>query len=104
MSRSFSGFGPFAGFIGALDGQARFVLDCQTVMALRMVKLAGGGSPAVSESLRMVSEKMATFAGAQMAAAAVLPFQGWPGAAAAVESRYRKAVSSNRRRLTRTSR
>jgi hypothetical protein len=104
MLRPFFGFGPFADLIVVLDAQTRFLLDCQVVVALRMVRLAGGGAPAVTESMRMVSEKVATFAGAQMAAAAVLSSQGWPGAAAAAEMRYRSAVSSNRRRLTRTPR
>ena len=48
----------------------------------------------------MVTEKMTTFAGAQIAAAAALPVHGWPGAAAAAERRYRRAVSGNRRRLS----
>ncbi|MCB1498395.1 MAG: hypothetical protein KDK07_01175 [Bauldia sp.] len=90
--------------IDAFDRQARFVLDCQAVVALRMARLAGGGASAASESMRMVSEKVVTFADAQIAAAAALPIEGWPGAAAAAATRYRKAVSGNRRRLTRTSR
>jgi hypothetical protein len=48
----------------------------------------------------MVSEKAFTFAGAQLAAAAAMPRYGLPGAALAVEKRYRRAVSRNRRRLS----
>jgi len=104
MSGPFFCFAPFADLIVVLDAQTRFLLDCQAVVALRMARLAGGGAPALTESVRMVSEKVATFAGAQFAAAAALPSQGWPGAAAAAEMRYRSAVSSNRRRLSPTSR
>ena len=36
---------------------ARFYADVQYVMALRMMRLALGGSPAVTEIRQMVSEK-----------------------------------------------
>jgi hypothetical protein len=94
--RAFGPLNPWATF----SDQTRFILDCQAVVALRMLRLAGGGHIAASESVRMVTEKMTTFAGAQIAAAAALPVHGWPGAAAAAERRYRRAVSGNRRRLS----
>ena len=84
----------------ALTAQTRFILDCQAVVALRMLRIASGGHGAAGESVRMVTEKITTFAGAQFAAAAALPVHGWPGAAAAAERRYRRVVSGNRRRLS----
>jgi hypothetical protein len=50
--------------------------------------------------MRMVTEKLETFAGAHLAAVAAMPRHGLPGAAAAAERRYRRAVSRNRRRLS----
>ena len=92
-------FGPLDPW-AAFSAQTRFILDCHAVVALRMLRIAGGGEVAARESMRMVTEKMTTFAGAQFAAAAALPVHGWPGAAAAAERRYRRAVSGNRRRLS----
>ena len=43
---------------GAFHAQTRFLLDCQAVVALRMMRIAAGGEPAVQESVRMVSEKV----------------------------------------------
>jgi len=93
------GLGPLDGW-AALFAQTRFVMDCQTVIALRMMRIAGGGEVAAREAIRMVTEKMEAFAGAQMAAVAAMPRHGLPGAAAAAERRYRRTVSQNRRRLS----
>jgi hypothetical protein len=64
---------------------------------LRMFRLAGGGEIAARESVRMVTEKMIAFTGAQMDAAAATSVAG---ATAAVERHYRRAVARNRRRLS----
>lgn len=91
---------------GSLDGwaalfaQTRFFIDCQTVIALRMVRMAGGGEGAAREAVRMVTEKMDTFASAQIAAVAAMPRHGLQGAATAAEQHYRRTVSRNRRRLS----
>ncbi|HET7715540.1 MAG TPA: hypothetical protein VFK86_07915 [Bauldia sp.] len=91
---------------GALDpwavitAQTRFLLDCQAVVTLRMLRLADGDHGAAREAVRMVTEKATVLAGAQLAAAAALPRYGLAGAAAAVDRRYRRAVSQNRRRLS----
>jgi hypothetical protein len=84
----------------ALAAQLRFMLDCQAVIGLRLLRLAEGGHVGAREARRMVSEKAFTFAGAQLAAAAAMPRYGLPGAALAVEQRYRRVVSKNRRRLS----
>jgi hypothetical protein len=75
-------------------------MDCHAVITLRMMRMAGGGEVAVREAVRMVTEKMDTFASAQMAAVAAMPRHGLQGAATAAEQRYRRTVSRNRRRLS----
>jgi hypothetical protein len=46
---------------------AHFGYEAQRVMTLRMMRLAGGGPLAAVEARRMVAEKMAAMADAQMA-------------------------------------
>jgi len=79
-------------------------LEAQSVIALRMLRLAAGGARAEAESSRMVTEKILAAGEAQVAAAA---------AAAAVRGHkkhvvagkalnvYRKRVRANKRRLSR---
>jgi hypothetical protein len=78
-----------------------FALACQQVIALRMFRVAFGGSRSRRETTRMVAEKAAAAARAQLAAAAALPTRGPKGAASAAAAVYRKAVRANRRRLSR---
>ena len=77
--------------------------DVSQVIALRMFRLAAGGSDAGSEAKRMVGEKAEAFVEAQFAAAtAVLagaPMRAGPDALRV----YQRRVSANRRRLSRTS-
>jgi hypothetical protein len=86
----------------ALASQAALLgFEAQRVMALRMMRLAGGGARGQAEAQRMVTEKFAAAAEAQAAAVA-----------GAVEGRsaqrtgnkmlgvYRKRVRANRRRLS----
>ncbi len=74
-------------------------LEAQQVIALRLAKLARGGTPANAETTRMVSEKMAAAVEAQQAAATAL----LTGKAAQIPARtvalYRRKVRANRKRL-----
>jgi hypothetical protein len=73
---------------------ARLGYEVQTVMALRMLKLARGGSAATTEARRMVAEKGVAFA----EAAATL---ATGGSMNKVVRRVRSRVSKNKRRLSR---
>jgi hypothetical protein len=76
-------------------------LEAQTVMGLRMAKLAAGDAAAVTEAQRMVSEKILAAAEVQMkTATAVLSGRGDQAPAAAL-AHYRRKVRANRRRLSR---
>ncbi len=73
---------------------AMLALESQQVMALRMIKLAAGGSSAATEVQRMAAEKIEAFVHESQRVLA--------GAThASVVKRYRKRVRSNRRRLSR---
>jgi hypothetical protein len=82
----------------------RFTLEAQSVVALRMMRLAEGGPLAATEVQRMVTEKVAALAAAQMAAGLALA-SGKSLAAAAKQAALpiRRSVRSNRRRLSRGS-
>jgi hypothetical protein len=67
-------------------------LEAQSVIGLRLMRLAGGGPLAQVEIERMISEKM----GAAIAATNAL---ATGGSASAVIEIYRKAVSKNENRL-----
>jgi|HubBroStandDraft_6_1064221.scaffolds.fasta_scaffold216788_1 hypothetical protein len=67
-------------------------LESQSVIGLRLMKLAGGGPQAQVEVERMLSEKI----GAAIAATHTL---ATGGSASAVIEIYRKAVKKNKRRL-----
>ena len=71
--------------------------EAQRVIALRLMKLAGGGPAADREARRMVTEKIA----ASAEAAATLAMGGSPEA---VLRRYRTIMRANKRRLSRRSR
>jgi hypothetical protein len=78
---------------------ARFGWEVQCVIALRLMRLAGGGALAQREATRMTSEKAAVVPIAQIAAATALA-TGRKPTRAAFKS-YRSAVRRNRRRLSR---
>jgi len=81
---------------------ARFGLEAQSVIALRMMRLAAGGALASREAQRMIVEKSAAAVAAQMAAAAALAAGHGPAAVAArTLGPYKRAVSRNRQRLAR---
>jgi len=88
-------------WIAWLDA-TRFAAEAQHVIALRMLRLAGGGAAATTEAQRMVVEKMIASAQAQFAASmALVTGAGSRGAMGAAAKPYRRAVRANRRRLTR---
>lgn len=79
---------------------ARFAADTQRVVALRMMRLAGGGPLAVTEATRMVAEKMAAFTEAQAAVAATMMTGGTlKTASRKAYAPYRRTVRANSRRL-----
>lgn len=73
---------------------AMLSFEAQSVIALRMMRLAMGGSEAHAEASRMVTEKIA----ASMIAAATL---ATGGTGHAVMTQMRRRVRSNSRRLSR---
>ena len=75
--------------------------EAQTVVALRLMRLAAGGAVAQSESARMISEKMFALGEAQTAAAlATAKGRKSHHVAKKVLGVYKKRVRKNRRRLT----
>jgi hypothetical protein len=80
---------------------ARLAWEAQTVMALRMMRMAAGGAQGRSETSRLVTEKVAALVEAQ-AAATVGAVQGKSGPVVArkVLNVYKKRVRGNRRRLS----
>ncbi|HTQ84158.1 MAG TPA: hypothetical protein VMI47_12915 [Pseudolabrys sp.] len=77
----------------------RFVNDSQRVIALRLIRLASGGTLAADETRRMVAEKMFALGEAQVAVATA-----WASGRAARVGRnasapFRRRVRANRRRL-----
>ena len=74
-------------------------IEAQSVIALRMMRLAAGGARGRAEASRMVAEKVGALAEAQTAAAAAILRQ--KVVAGKVLNTYKKRVRANRRRLTR---
>ena len=80
---------------------ARFGLEMQSVMALRLMRLMGGGASARSEARRGVSEKTAAFAEAQTSAATVSIKNGNDSKVGKTDlSVYKKRRRANKRRLS----
>ena len=81
---------------------ALLALEAQTVIALRCLRVAAGGTQAQSEINRMITEKVQAFGEAQTAAA-IGAVGGGSGRhiAKKVVGVYKKRVRKNRRRLTR---
>ena len=86
----------------ALSSQAVLLgFEAQAVVALRLVRFAGGGSKARSEASRMYTEKVQAFGEAQTAAAiASIKGRNSRHVATKVLGVYKKRVRGNRRRLT----
>jgi hypothetical protein len=78
-------------------------VDAQSVMALRMIRLAAGGAQAQSEAQRMVLEKIAAVAEVQTAiASAILDGHEDHVVASKALGAFDKRVRANKRRLSRT--
>jgi hypothetical protein len=75
-----------------------FTLDCQEVVGRRLMRIAKGDRLAVREAQRMVSEKIAAAASANLALAGAWML-GPEIAAERALAAYSKAVRANRRRL-----
>ena len=77
-------------------------VEAQSVIALRMVRLAAGGALAQSEAQRMVMEKIAAVAEAQTAVAAGI-LNGHEDHVVANKAlgTFKKRVRANKRRLSR---
>ena len=79
---------------------ARLGWEAQSVIALRLMGLAGQGSGSQTEARRMVIEKVVALAEAQPAMVAGVT-TGGKSLAKKVSGVYKKRVRANRRRLTR---
>ena len=80
---------------------ARFGWEMQSVIALRLMRLAGGGASAQSEARRIGTEKMAALAEAQTSATTVAISGNGPEVAKKALNVYKKRVRGNKRRLSR---
>ena len=79
----------------------RLSVEAQAVIALRLSRLAAGGTSGHAEAHRMVTEKLTALASAQMAAAmSMLTGHPAPVIARQTISIYGKHVRANRRRLS----
>ena len=76
-------------------------LEAQSVIALRMLRLAAGGARAKAESSRMVTEKILAAGEARVAAAAAMRGHKKHFVAGKALNVYRKRVRANKRRLSR---
>jgi hypothetical protein len=92
--------GPWSGWFALSSQAARMCWDAQTVMLLRSLRIARGGAQAKVETTRMITEKVAALAEAQMAVTtAALRGSKKHRVAKKALGVYAKRVSSNRRRL-----
>ena len=83
-----------------LTSTAMLGFEAQSVIALRLMKLAAGGANTNTEASKMVQEKIAAFHDAQRTVATALFTGKGAGAAQKVVSGYRKKVRANRKRLS----
>ena len=81
---------------------AMLALEAQSVIALRLMRIAAGGALAKSEATRMVTEKVQALGEAQtVAAVGSMRGRNSRHIAKKVVGVYKKRVRGNRRRLTR---
>ena len=87
----------------ALSAQAAALgWEAQRVMALRLVRIAGGGARGKAETQRMMSEKFAAAVEAQaVVTASAIEGGSSHGAGKKLLDVYGKRVRANRRRLSR---
>jgi len=84
---------------------ARIGYEAQSVMVMRMMRLAAGGPLAAAEMQRMTVEKMAAAADAQIAFVfAIANGAAMHSAATKAFLPFRRRISANHRRLARTRR
>jgi len=74
--------------------------EAQTVIGLRMMKIAAGGVGANAEMQRMVTEKIAAAGALQVEAATRMMTGQAPMSAGKTLAHYRRKVRANRRRLS----
>lgn len=75
--------------------------QAQNVIALRLIRLAAGGTPSQAEAVRMVTEKVAALAEVQIiGATAAITGQSADVTAVKILRKYKKRVGANRRRLS----
>jgi len=85
----------------ALMQSAQLAADAQTVIALRLMRIAQGGRSASREARRMVVEKAAAATAAQgLAAVALLSGKSAEAATATALAHYRRVVGRNKVRLS----
>ena len=83
----------------------RFTLEAQSVIALRLMRIAGGGALGAREAQRMVTEKVTALAAAQMAGGLALASgKSFEAAAKLAAAPIRSRVRANHRRLARGAR
>jgi hypothetical protein len=97
----FNPLGPWNTWIALSTQAVRMCWDAQAVMLLRTMRIAKGGARAEAEAQRMISEKVAALAEAQIAAAAAtLKGSKKHRVAKKALAVYAGRVRRNRRRLS----
>jgi hypothetical protein len=80
---------------------AQLGFEAQNVVALRLMRLAAGGTLGQSETMRMVSEKILALGEAQITGtAAVVAGHSATAVAGKILRTYEKHIRANRRRLS----
>ena len=93
--------GPWNAWFALSAQAARMCWEAQAVMLLRSMRIAKGGARAKAETQRMITEKVAALAEAQIAAAAAtLKGSKKHRVAKKALSVYARRVRRNRRRLS----
>jgi hypothetical protein len=87
-------------FVSTWFEAARFGMEAQLVMALRMMRLASGGPLAEAEARQMISEKVSAFEESQVAIVTALATGGgFYAATVGAYAPYQRRVRVNRVRL-----
>jgi hypothetical protein len=90
----------FSSWLALILQTAQLGLEAQNVMALRLMRLAGGGATGLDEARLMVTDKMTALTEAQLeATATVLAGRGHKVAAKVLDV-FKKRVRANRDRLS----
>ena len=89
-------------FMKAWMDAVKFNLEVQSVVAMRLMKIAAGGTKGEAESTRMVQEKVEAAVAAQTAGTlALAKGKGVAAATKAAMAPVKKRVRANRKRLSR---